>query len=1108
MRKFLSLVFVLCCVMSLQAQNKSIVEGVKVQTTFAEKLGTTPPIRDLIAKENISSTKKQLYKKNKAVPPNFKHRGRNSAIIPELEHQGEDPLWQKEIMKTRMLTNVPLVNVDGLSDGGPPQDPTGAIGKDHYLQAINATRIGVFDKEGNMETAFNGNTLWSSIGFSSAGDPIILYDHEIDRWVITEFPPSNNLLFAISETSDPLGSYNAYNFSTPQFPDYPKWGIWSNAYAVSTNEFGAGMIIYAINRDEMVQGEDMVSIQRLELPRPENTEQGFLVATPVDWNGSLAPPEGEGPYYLKLEDSSWGGVAKDEVQVYGLDVDWLDAANSTLSLTQIVTTPYDAFPCVEGGPGFACVPQMNGDALDGIPEVIMNTPKYRNFGTHESIVLNFITDVTDGDNYAGIRWMELRKTEDENWSLYQEGTFAPDDGKQRFMGGIGLAANGDIGLAYNFAGVDEFAGIAYSGRKNGDPLGQMTLEEVIVIEGSSTINSNGRFSDYSQLSIDPTNGKTFWFTTEYANSSQGTNTRIVAFELLRDSFDLALTTIQTPASQSDLTATEELEVLVSNVGLNVINEFTVGFVFDNGSEVVENVAVTIEPGNDYLHKFANTFDMTSISEYDFVSFVSLEADQNISNDTVRQKVSNIIALDIAVVDFLNLDVPFCDKSKTASVIIKNLGFNTITDVELVVGLNGEENQVIQWTGNLGYLCEELVEFILIDNIMPGENNLTVTARMPNGNMDLFESNNSAMDQYELSENLTKVTLELTLDFYPNETSWILSDMDGVQIASGDGYSDRNETIIEEFCLDSEQCYAFIISDSFGDGLTSNDGPDGSYTIYDENGVVLASIMEPNFGSVEFTEFCASFQCSVEATATVLSESEAGAADGVLMIEVTSGAGPFTYSIDGGTTFQADNTFMGLEAGDYDYVVLGAEDCTFEGSVTIDLCMLSASFEITSASSASEADGSITILAENAVGDVEYSIMDGLEFQNSNFFPGLLNGTYPVVIRDESGCEFRISVDVDVVSSSDDQTKLLGVQIFPNPTEGVFQVNVHGLDDADTFVPISIYDMKGKRVQNSKLVRYDQTHTGQLSLYAYPNGTYFFRIHHNSMKKLYRVIKQN
>jgi len=1111
MRNLWSFVFMLILFSQAMAQNKKNVEGVKVQSSYAQKLGTTAELRDLVVKENISPEKKALWKKNKAVPPNFKNRGGNSAIIPELEHQGVDPVWQKEVKPTRMLTNEPLVNVDGLSRGGPPQDPTGAIGKDHFLQAINSTQIGVYDKQGVLLNEFTGNTLWGSIGFSSAGDPIILYDETIDRWVITEFPSSNNLLLGISLTSDPMGSYDVYNFATPSFPDYPKWGVWTDSYTVTTNEFGGGLKVYAINRQQIIDGETNVDIQRFEIPRNTNSEQGFLVATPLDWAGDLAPPAGEGPYYLKMEDSSWGTVPQDAIHVYDLNVDWANPDNSSFEMTEIETAPFDPFPCGAPGPGFSCAPQPAGDGLDACPEYIMNNPHYRNFGSHESMVLSFVTDATDGDNLAGVRWMEFRKSGAENWSLYQEGTFAPDDGLHRYLSGIALGDNGSIGLAYNFSGEDSFAGIAYTGRSAGDPLGQMTIEEVIAKEGENTIapnsqNLRGRFSDYTHISVDPENPNTFWFTASYASNGNGTDTRIIAFEIAKDTFDLAMEAILSPTSQNGLSANEELIVRVKNKGINSVDRFKVGYVFENGMEVLDDVEIFLDSDSVYTHVFSNTFDLSQVGSYNFKTFTSLVEDTSFSNDTLSLDIKHIPNVDVAVLGISNLGIETCAAQKDIVCTIQNRGFENLTELELSVILNGVENQVVPWQGDLAYLESVEVPISILTNLLAGNNDIEIIARSPNGQMDEISEDNTFAGSFGILADAVTITLELLLDAFPNETSWQLSNSQGVLLGEGDNYSTPYETVIEEFCLDPDQCYTFIIFDSVGDGLTSFGNEDGSYSFYDENGLTLASIFQPDFGSLELNDFCATFECGLEAEALASPTSEEGAADGMLIIEVTAGAGPFSYSIDGGNTFQSSNVFTGLAEGDYDFVVLGGGDCTFDGIVSLSFCMLSATFEVVEASNAGAADGSITINATNTTGEVEYSILNGTEFQSDNFFPNLFNGPYPVVIRDEGGCEFTAFVEVDILIDVDEAAIKYGLEIYPNPTEGVFQVKLHGVSDADLFIPISIYDGNGKIIQRANMVKYDQTHTAQLSLYSYPAGTYFFRIHHKEMKRLYRIIK--
>ena len=92
-----------------------------------------------------------------------------------------------------MLTPSPIVGFEGLDNitGVMPPDTEGAVGPNHYVQMINSV-YAVFDKTGNMLTGpHNNNTLWTNLGGRCAsdndGDPIVLYDEQVDRWVLTQF---------------------------------------------------------------------------------------------------------------------------------------------------------------------------------------------------------------------------------------------------------------------------------------------------------------------------------------------------------------------------------------------------------------------------------------------------------------------------------------------------------------------------------------------------------------------------------------------------------------------------------------------------------------------------------------------------------------------------------------------------------------------------------------------------------------------------------------------------------------------------------------------------------------------------------------------------------
>ncbi|MEL6866312.1 MAG: T9SS type A sorting domain-containing protein [Bacteroidota bacterium] len=1007
----------------LFAQSTNQKVDIKVETTYAEYLGEIPPLRSLIPLPPTDPERRRQAKISKQAPKNFIGRGKMEVLYPERANHGPDPIRQSEV-SANAIPVEPLVNVEGLfSPFGSPHDPSGDIGQDHYLQAINTTTLGVFSKTGDLINSFAANTLWSPIGFSSAGDPIIMYDQEVKRWIITEFPNGNQLLFALSQTADPMGAYDVWNFATPNFPDYPKYGIWNNTYHATTNEQGPGSLhSYFIDRQSMLNGDMMVPIQRITIPGYTNTTAGFFVSTPVDWTG-LTPPNAD-PIVLALHDSSWGGVAQDAIEVYSVNVDFDNPNNTEVVNTTVTVSPYDAYACAAPGFGFACVPQQGGGGLDGIPEVIMNQPHYRNFGSHESLLMSFMTDV-DGNELAGIRWVELRRLPGGDWMLYQEGTYAPNDGLHRYMSSICMDGQGNIGLGYNVSSPNDFVGVRFTGRRASDPLGEMTVEEYLVVDGENAISSGGRFGDYAHMSVDPTNDRTFWFTTEYA--AQGNvRTRILAFELRKDTIDLSPIALLSPISAPDLTANETVQIEIKNVGIETQNIFKVGYIFENGNPVIEDVNFSLIADSVYTHTFAQTVDMSAVGNYSFQFFTVLPTDQATLNDTLTTVVSNIPRLDAGITSLEGAGELNCGDSLAVNFALTNFGSTTLTNVDIIVSINGNQEGIINWTGSLAMGETTAVPYTLT-NLIDGENDIQALTSAPNGQVDEVPTNDGFSRPLQILTEGVDIFFNLITDDYPEEISWELTDEGGTVLFNGGPYPSAG-TYIENFCLDPEACYSLTMFDSYGDGICCNYGL-GSYNITDAEGNILAS-STGEFSTEETTNFCATFSCMLAIEVEASAASGPNIADGAIMITATNESGTAQFSIDGGATFQSSNLFFDLLPGDYDVVVMDDADCTETQTVTIDFAV---------------------------------SLVDINE-------------------------ELRISLS-------------------PNPTDGVFQINVAGIDIGSTFMKLEVYNAQGQLVFHNRLTKYNNTYTGEMSLYKFPDGVYFVRFNTPMIQRMLRVVKQ-
>lgn len=454
---------------------------------------------------------------------------------------------------------APSTQFDGISEATgncncAPPDTNGEVGPHHYLQMVNSA-FQIFDHSGaSLFGPANINTVWSGFGGAcqneNAGDPVVIYDQLADRWVISQFTDGNSPFFeciAVSQTADPTGAWHRYAFqtSTTKFNDYPKLGVWPDGYYMTANLFllpstWAGTGVYVVDRASMLAGLP-ATMQLFELPP---ADWGGML--PSDLDGSTLPPAGAPNVMVEVLDGSWdpGNWPNDELHFHQFHVDWTTPANTTFNAApvQVSVATFDGLLCNFG----PCVPQTGtSQKLDTLSDRLMFRLAYRNLGTHEALVLNHTVDA--GTNQAAIRWYEIRDPRGNPPTLYQQSTFAPDT-LQRWMASIAMDSAGNIAVGYNGSSTAQSPDIRYTGRAAGDPLNSLTLGEAVVITSSASQTGASRWGDYSDLTLDPRNDCTFWFTTEYAiGSAFSWKTRIGAFRLdqcptlFADNFEIGTT---------------------------------------------------------------------------------------------------------------------------------------------------------------------------------------------------------------------------------------------------------------------------------------------------------------------------------------------------------------------------------------------------------------------------------------------------------------------------------------------------------------------------------------------------------------------------------------
>src|SRR5215216_5439125 len=334
----------------------------------------------------------------------------------------DDPLADKSVGVTSALAEIKAstngVPIDPNNRVAPP-DTMGDVGPNHYVQWVNL-RYSIYNltRGANNEiTAFNlaagfpkqGNVVWQGFGgrcqTDNDGDPIVQYDQLADRWILTQFAVSGTpytQCVAVSTSPDPTGTYFRYSFSySRSFNDYPKMGVWPDAYYISYNMFRNGASF---------TGNTVCAFERAQMLVGAAARQACVNTTavaslePADLEGTTLPPAGS-PNLLM-------GMTSTSIQFWRFAVNWAAGTGTLTGPTAVSGVAAFSRACSGG----ACIVQPGTTTrLDSLADRLMYRLSYRKFIDHESLVINH--SVTSGTG-TGIRWYELRNAVGQTFATH------------------------------------------------------------------------------------------------------------------------------------------------------------------------------------------------------------------------------------------------------------------------------------------------------------------------------------------------------------------------------------------------------------------------------------------------------------------------------------------------------------------------------------------------------------------------------------------------------------------------------------------------------------------------------------------------------------------
>lgn len=877
----------------------------------ASSHGTSEYMREipaLSAMDNIVAAKGFGH----VAPP--KRRGANTIVPGKGFPKGNDPLMQFQKKAPQKQARAPLTSFDA-HVGTVLNDATGAIGINHYVYAFNSG-FGILDRSGNvllpeasLATLFPGETL---------GDPVVVYDNFADRFIIMEFSNSpNGFLIAVCKGSDPVNDgWYTYRFNTGTFPDYEKLSVWNDGYYITANKDQnapeANDVVFVVERDEMIAGA--ASAQMIGFPLPGAETSGFYSPGGFNATGASLPPIGAKHSIVYLQDDAWAGVTQDHLKVWTTTVDWTTPANSTISTPQeIVTSPFDS---VFNNGSFQNLDEPgSGPDIDALQATMMFMTNYRRFGTHNSVVMNFVVDLNGNDSLAGIRWYELRQTNDgDPWTIYQEGTYAQPDGQSAFCGGIGMDAQGNIGLGYTIVSSTVYTSLRYTGRLANDPLGTMTVAEQVSADGDSQTNrSDGRYGDYGQLTIDPLDDTTFWHISEYMKgpSPNVRKSHVVSFKIEPAVIDNEPPTTPTDLAASGTTARQTTlnwtastdnigvtgydlyrdDVMITTVagtthtvtGLAPLTtySFYVKAKDASGNESPASNTVTVTtlesttgPGcldgllAPYSESFENTLGAWTQATDDDLDW-TIDANGTPSNTTGPPSASDgtyYVYVEASGSGSgypdkrATLNSPCFDLNDVTSAVFSFQYHMYGADTMGTIAVEASNDEGVTWTsvwnrtgnqGNSWRTATVDLSAYLGSGLQLRFNRLTgntwrADVAIDKVNLIADSGNNPTCVSGD-------VTLSITLDNYPEETSWEVTNSGGAIVASN-SYTTANpdgSTVSETISGLTAGTYTFTISDAASDGICCGYGT-GSYTLSSVEGTIVTG---GEFTNLEVTDFC-------------------------------------------------------------------------------------------------------------------------------------------------------------------------------------------------------------------------------------------------------------
>jgi hypothetical protein len=424
-----------------------------------------------------------------------------------------------ETLEDRTLLTVHLLsNFKGLdtNDAGgvvEPPDTIAAAGPTDIVEIVNSN-IAYYDKAtGNRISTESLSTFFAPVDTiqSLFSDVYVFYDESVGRFFVSTmdidfFGLQSYFDFAVSNDSDPThGFTEMHQINTsetssrtgePLFTDFPRVGWNADAYVISFNQYGFNteyqynVQLLTIDKSTVLdQNPATLTYYQVDRPLPNST------MVPATMHGATAG----GPLWFVEEK----GLEQDGQYVDLRVVQMTNVLSSTPSFTDyyVGVAPYTITP-------------FPGDTLGQVSTALDTRILSADWRNNQMAVAQDVGIASDTNVHAA--WY-LLSTSGSAPSLLQQGIISPGSGADTYMPCVALGTDGGIGMTFIQSSPTQDMSMYVTGRRATDSAG--TMQRPVVVKGGEQYYQGTRVGDFSGITVDPSDGTTYWAANEYAIST-------------------------------------------------------------------------------------------------------------------------------------------------------------------------------------------------------------------------------------------------------------------------------------------------------------------------------------------------------------------------------------------------------------------------------------------------------------------------------------------------------------------------------------------------------------------------------------------------------------